>query len=127
MLQRLALSAALAFAVQPALAADASKEVATATTHAGLAAAAVDLKGVQTHLHHVINCLVGPSGAGFDATQANPCKDLGGGAIPDSSPDHQTGLASTLTMAKKALAETDLAKAKTDSTALQEALKKQSL
>jgi hypothetical protein len=46
--------------------ADSTKEVATAARHAGLAAQAADLKGTQTHLHHVLNCLVGPKGQGFD-------------------------------------------------------------
>ncbi len=28
-------------------------------------------------LHHVINCLVGPRGRGFDAAVGNPCKGVG--------------------------------------------------
>ena len=62
-----------------------TKELATATQHAGLAAKANDLKTVQQHLHHVINCLVGPSGAGFDASFGNPCNGQGSGAIPGMS------------------------------------------
>lgn len=37
------------------------------------------------HLHHVINCLVGPGGDGFDANEANPCKDQGAAGIPDAT------------------------------------------
>ena len=37
----------------------------------------------HAHLHHTINCLVGPHGDGFDVKELNPCKDLGNGAIPD--------------------------------------------
>jgi hypothetical protein len=62
----------------------ASKEVATASAHAGMALGASDLKMAHTHLHHVINCLVGPSGHGFDGSAGNPCKDMGHGAIVDA-------------------------------------------
>ena len=51
---------------------DVAKEIATAQAHAGFAAAGTDLKTVQMHLHHVVNCIVGPKGKGYDATQANP-------------------------------------------------------
>jgi len=64
--------------------ADPVKERATAALHAGLAAAAKDMKTTQMHLHHVVNCLVGPNGKGFDANEANPCKDQGTGVIPDT-------------------------------------------
>jgi hypothetical protein len=63
---------------------DVAKEVSTAAQHAGLAAGSKELPQVQMHLHHVVNCLVGPKGKGFDATVANPCKDQGNGAITDT-------------------------------------------
>jgi len=66
-------------------AADAMEEVATATEHAGYAASSDQIEGVQTHLHHVVNCLVGPEGEGFDPDELNPCADLGNGAIPDTA------------------------------------------
>lgn len=62
-----------------------AKEVDTAHTHAMLAHKATSVKMVHTHLHHVINCLVGPDGDAFDSSVANPCKGMGNGAIPDSS------------------------------------------
>lgn len=64
-----------------------SKQVSTAAAHAGLALGAADLKMTQVHLHHVINCLVGPTGEGYDATQDNPCKGMGQGAIVDAKGD----------------------------------------
>ena len=42
------------------------------------------MPGVQAHLHHTLNCLVGPGGDGFDAKQMNPCAQAGNGAIPDA-------------------------------------------
>lgn len=64
-------------------AADAAKQVQTATQHALFAAKAQDTDGVRLHLHHVINCLVGPGKEGFDAAAGNPCKGQGDGALVD--------------------------------------------
>jgi hypothetical protein len=78
--------AGLAFlAPHPSAAADAMEEVATAAEHAGYAAGSDQLDAVHTHLHHVVNCLVGPEGEGFDSDELNPCADLGNGAIPDTA------------------------------------------
>jgi len=66
-----------------AQAADPAQEAATAGLHAGLAAKAATIEQVHMHLHHTVNCLVGPAGQGFDAKEANPCQKLGNGAIPD--------------------------------------------
>ena len=77
---------ALALALLPLAAqADAKSEIVTAGTHAGLAAGSADLAGVHSHLHHALNCLVGPNGTGFDAKELNPCAQNGHGAIPDSA------------------------------------------
>ena len=65
-------------------AADVGKEIATAAQHAGYAAHAAAIGMAHAHLHHTINCLVGPQGAGFDAKELNPCNDFGNGAIPDT-------------------------------------------
>jgi len=72
-----------AFAATP----DGSKEVSTALAHAEMAVAAKDLKTVDMHLHHVVNCIVGPKGRGFDASAGDPCKDMGDGALNDSTMD----------------------------------------
>ena len=68
----------------------ASKQVATATAHAGMALGASDLNMVHAHLHHVINCLVGPLGDAFDSSAGNPCKDMGNGAIVDAKGETAT-------------------------------------
>jgi hypothetical protein len=78
------IAASFAFA-PPAALADAASETVTAATHADLASKASDIKGVHTHLHHTLNCLVGPGGTGFDAKELNPCANAGKGAIPDTS------------------------------------------
>jgi hypothetical protein len=72
-------------AAAPGLAlADAAMAEATAAQHATLAASGADLHAVQMHLHHVLNCLVGPDGDGFDASAGNPCQ-AAGGAIPQTT------------------------------------------
>jgi hypothetical protein len=58
-------------------------EIKTAIAHAGYAAKADALNGVHLHLHHVLNCVVGPQDKMFDAAAGNPCKDQGNGALPD--------------------------------------------
>ncbi len=68
----------------------AAKQAATASAHAGMALVATDLPTVQEHLHHVVNCLVGPAGTGFAAGAGNPCKDQGQGAIVDAKGDAAT-------------------------------------
>jgi hypothetical protein len=65
----------------------ATKEVKTAAAHAGMAMGAADLKMAHAHLQHVVNCLVGPSGDGYDAQAEDPCKGMGQGAIPDAKDD----------------------------------------
>ena len=67
-----------------------SKQVSTAAAHAGMAMGAAGLKMVRTHLHHVVNCLQGSAGAGFDAKAGNPCKGQGNGAIVDAKGDAAT-------------------------------------
>jgi hypothetical protein len=87
-LRALALACTWLFAigVRPASAdADVYKEVSTAAQHAGFAGSSKDMKTTQMHLHHVVNCLVGPQGAGFDASFGNPCDGQGSGAISDTT------------------------------------------
>lgn len=113
----LLLACALPLAVQAADAnVAASKQVATATAHAGMALGATDLDMVHTHLHHVVNCLVGTSGDGFDAKAGNPCKDMGQGAIVDAKGDAPTEarLQSALSEAEQGLKATTLDEAHAD-------------
>src|ERR1700756_3795641 len=107
-----------------AQAADPTQEAATAATHAGLAAQAATIEQVHMHLHHTVNCLVGPKGQGFDAKQANPCQKLGNGAIPDT-PDSATKakLTAALAKAQAGLKSEDLTAAKKAATEAQAALK----
>src|SRR5262245_7670910 len=79
-----AIALAGAISLSPAALADGPQAVATAAQHAGLAAGGADIATVQRHLHHVLNCLVGPGGAGFDAAPGNPCA-AAGGAIPQTA------------------------------------------
>jgi hypothetical protein len=107
-----------------AQAADPAQEAATAATHAGLAAQGASVEQVHMHLHHAVNCLVGPKGPGFDAKEANPCQKLGDGAIPDS-PDQalKAKLNAALEKAQAGLKSDDLAAAKKAATEAQAALK----
>ena len=113
----LLLACALPLAAQAAGAnAAASKQVATAAAHAGMALGASDLDMVHAHLHHVVNCLVGPSGKAFDAKAADPCKDMGQGAIVDAKGDApmQARLHSALSEAEHGLKTTTLESAHAD-------------
>jgi hypothetical protein len=92
-------------------------EIANAATHAGLAAQATDLIGVHTHLHHTLNCLVGPKGMGFDAKEINPCANAGDGAIPDAADaTHKMALEDAANTARAGVVATDFAAAKKDAT-----------
>jgi hypothetical protein len=75
--------AGLATGFSAAAFADGPQAVATAAQHAGFAAASTDIAGVHLHLHHVLNCLVGPQGEGFDGAAGNPCSGTGA-AIPQT-------------------------------------------
>ncbi len=107
----------------PALA-DASSETVTASTHAELAANAGDLDGVHTHLHHTLNCLVGPGGNGFDAKELNPCAQSGHGAIPDTADAaKKASLESAAGKARAGLASNNVKEARADASAAASLLK----
>src|SRR5690606_8603026 len=112
-----ALGAALALSLaMPASAADPQpdKEIAAAAQHAGFAAGSPDIAGVHSHLHHAVNCLVGPEGEAFAPKELNPCKAIGNGAIPDTEDaDTKAALEAALETALAGIAEEDLGKAKT--------------
>jgi len=93
--------------------ADAKSEIATAAQHAGLAAAAPDLVQTHMHLHHAMNCLVGPQDADFDKTNMNPCAQQGKGAFPDESDaEIKTKLQNAMSAAADGIASKDVATAK---------------
>jgi hypothetical protein len=105
------LAACAALIATPVLA-DTAAELSIAQNHAGMAAKAADLKTTQMHLHHAVNCLVGPGGKGFDATAGNPCGKAGAGAIPDSTDAAvKAKLQSIADAAEPGLSTTDLAAA----------------
>ena len=113
----IAASCVAALALPTAALADAAQEIATAQTHAGLAAKAPAIDGVHMHMHHALNCLVGPKGDGYDSTNMNPCASQGNGAIPDSSDAAQKAkLTQAVATLKAGLASSDMATAGKDAT-----------
>lgn len=57
-------------------------QIKTAATHAGYAEKYDSMKEVSLHLHHVLNCLVGPSDNMYDKASGNPCEGQGNGILP---------------------------------------------
>ena len=111
----------LAFAAH---AADASTEVTTAATHAGLSAAATSVAMAHTHLHHTLNCLVGPGGDGFDKKELNPCANSGNGAIPDTADSaKKKSLEDVAAKTRTALMNDNLAVVQKDAAAIEADLK----
>ena len=105
------LAAVSALAASPAFA-DVAAQLSVAQTHAGMAAKQTDIKAVQMHLHHAVNCLVGPAGKGFDAAAGNPCAKAGTGAIPETTDAAQKAkLEAAVAKATPGLSTTDLATA----------------
>ena len=106
-----------------AFAADLGSEINNAAQHAGLAAQAGNINGVHTHMHHALNCLVGPKGDGFDAKQMNPCAQSGNGAIPDEMDTAKKAkLMTAVASLNKGIGESDIAAAKADATAASTAI-----
>jgi hypothetical protein len=60
-------------------------ELQTAIQHSGFSAGAEDLAMASRHLGHVLNCIVGEGGEGFNADWGNPCGGQGAGIINDLS------------------------------------------
>lgn len=111
-MKRIILLAACAALTATPVLADTAAELNIAQTHAGMAAKSTDLKTVQMHLHHAVNCLVGPGGKDFDPSNANPCAKAGKGAIPDSTDQAQkTKLEAAVADAMPGFSTTDLATA----------------
>lgn len=111
----LAMSAMLA--ASPAAAADLRAEIMNAAEHAEYSSEALTIGDVHFHLHHALNCLVGPGGNGFDRTQLNPCRGSGNGIIPDTrDPKLAAIFEAAARAARDGLATNDLAAAKADAT-----------
>lgn len=100
--------------------ADAASEIATAAQHAGLAAAAPNLAQTHMHLHHAMNCLVGPQDGDFDKTNMNPCAQQGKGAFPDEgNAEIKVKLQGAMSAAADGIASSDEAAAKKDAATVQ--------
>ena len=115
--------ASLGSLLPQAASADAKQAIGIAANHAGLAAAAANIGAVHTHLHHVLNCLVGPGGDGFDAMPGNPCA-MAGGAIPqETNAEMKTKLLNVAAQVRAGIGNNDVAEAKKVATDTQTALK----
>jgi hypothetical protein len=101
------------------------QEIATALRHAGMSAGSSTIADVHNHLHHVLNCLVGPSGAGYDATAEDPCKGQGTGAVNDvyNKSKERKKLDAAVKDANKGLKEDDLKKAQKEAKEVMDDLK----
>jgi len=146
-----AITAALALCGTAFLACDTAfagigEELALAQTHALLAyrSGGRGERGIATarmHLHHVINCLVGPGGEGYDLTVPDLGPGRGGapqtpgpmdpcagdktnkGALNDATgPAQKQKIQAALDMARASLAVTDNAKLQDQATALADAI-----
>lgn len=97
----------------PVFAKGLSYELTQTTLHASFAATAPTIEAVHEHLHHVLNCLVGPKDPAFNADHFNPCETLGSGAIPDSKEGPQKeSLKETVEHVQAALGTDDFVLAK---------------
>ena len=105
-------AASLGALIPNVAAADAQQAIGIAAMHAGLAANAGNINVVHTHMHHVLNCLVGPGGDGFDAMPGNPCA-MAGGAIPqENNAEMKTKLLNVAAQMRAGIGESDMAAAK---------------
>ncbi len=118
-------AAAAALSLPTLALADGHSEIVNAGLHAGYAAGSPDIAGVHAHLHHTLNCLVGPAGAGFDAKELNPCANAGNGAIPDTADAAKKATLETAAAnARRGLTFNDLAAAQKDAAEVRDLLKK---
>lgn len=107
-------AAAILTLTAPTALADVKNEIITAIEHVQYSADATDIATAHMHLHHTLNCLVGPTGNGYDAKEIDPCKNAGHGIIPDTTDAKaRAALEAAAQKAREALAN-DLAKARAD-------------
>jgi hypothetical protein len=111
-MKKLLIASCMALALPTAAFADVAAELTVADQHAGFAAKAATIDMVHMHLHHVLNCLVGPSGPGFDAAPGNPCAKAGNGALADGG--DKAKLQPVVDDVNAGLAATDVAAAQGD-------------
>ena len=113
-MKKFLIASCVALALPAAAFADVAAQLTVADQHAGFAATATTIDMVHMHLHHVLNCLVGPSGPGFDAGPGNPCAKAGNGAVPEGDAAMKAKLQPAVDAANAGLAATDVAAAQAD-------------
>ena len=111
-MKKLLIASCVALALPTAAFADVAAQLTVADQHAGFAAKATTIDMIHMHLHHVLNCLVGPSGAGYDAGPGNPCAKAGNGAIADGG--DKAKLQPAVAAVNAGIAATDVAAAQGD-------------
>ena len=111
-MKKLLIASCVALALPTAAFADVAAQLTIADQHAGFAGKATTIDMAHMHLHHVLNCLVGPGGAGFDAAPGNPCAKAGNGAIADGG--DKAKLQPAVAAANAGIAATDVAAAQGD-------------
>ncbi len=79
-------------------------QLATAITHAGFSANAEAVEMATTHLGHVLNCIVGEGGEGFNADWGNPCGSQGAGIVNELASHPQAADLAGLVEAARGLA-----------------------
>lgn len=77
------LSITLGFSPNTLAAGNAQQEIGKALLHADFLVKADTIAHMHMHMHHIINCMVGEHGKGFDPSVMNPCKGMGNGAVHD--------------------------------------------
>lgn len=105
------------------------KEIAAALVHAGAASHMDTVAGVHLHLHHVLNCVLGPGSklysAQAEALSENSCKGLGDGALSDAGRDRavRESLERAARVAEHGIVATDLAVAQRNAAEVMAALR----
>jgi hypothetical protein len=93
-------AAALAQATQEAL----DTQLATATQHAEFSMNADEHAAAVRHLGHVLNCIAGEGGEGFDGAWGHPCDGQGDGIMTDVAAHPQSADVMLVVEAAHALA-----------------------
>ena len=114
-MKKFLIASCVALALPTAAFADVAAQLTVAEQHAGFAAKAGNtIDQVHMHLHHVLNCLVGPSGAGFDAAPGNPCAKAGTGAVAEADAAVKVKLTPAVAAATAGIAASDVAAAQAE-------------
>jgi len=103
------------------------EELTIAQTHSLLAyrSGGRGVGGAKTHLQHVLNCLVGPGGDGYNATppMMDPCAESGKGALNDAiNPAQKAKINAAIAMTRAGLAIEDPEKMQAHTTELADAI-----